>query len=182
MKLKSFLITAVLMVATISLSAQTNLRSGKFGVGIDDISTSPNFLFKYYLTDNFSMNFITGIDLEFPGADAPEGLTKLDGYNLRLGLAGMYHFNTDKVSPYLGLEAIYGIKQNAGYYAVEPDPKNNVMLGLILGADYFLFEKFSLGIKQNLNFDFQLSRDIPVEETDMFINTTTQFTARYYFN
>jgi hypothetical protein len=53
MKLKSFLIAAVLIVATISLSAQTNSRSGKFGVGIDDISTSPNFLFKYYLTDNF---------------------------------------------------------------------------------------------------------------------------------
>ncbi|MDY0083535.1 MAG: hypothetical protein RBR74_10165 [Ignavibacteriaceae bacterium] len=181
MKTKSIIFAAMLLFLSTNVFSQSG-RAGKFGVGIDDITSSPNLLFRYYITDQFSMNLITGVSLEFPGEDAPQGTTKLDGYNLRFGLGGMYHFNVDKLSPYLGLEAIYGIKQNAGFYTVEPDPKNSVKLGLVLGADYFLFEKFSLGIKQNLNFDFQLSRDIPVEETDMLINTTTQFTARYYFN
>lgn len=181
MKTKSIIFAAMLILFSTNMFSQTG-RAGKFGVGVDDITSSPNFLFKYYVSDQFSMNLITGVNLEFLGEDAPAGSTKLDGYNLRFGLGGMYHFNLDKLSPYLGLEAIYGIKQNAGYYTVEPDPKNSVTLGLVLGADYFLFEKFSLGIKQNLNFDLQLSRDIPVEETDMLINTTTQFTARYYFN
>ncbi len=181
MKTKSIIFAAMLLFLSTNVFPQSG-RAGKFGVGIDDITSSPNLLFRYYITDQFSMNLITGVNLEFPGEDAPQGTTKLDGYNLRFGLGGMYHFNVDKLSPYLGLEAIYGIKQNAGFYTVEPDPKNSVKLGLVLGADYFLFEKFSLGIKQNLNFDFQLSRDIPVEETDMLINTTTQFTARYYFN
>lgn len=182
MKLKSFFVIAVLLLGSISLSAQTNHRSGKFGVGIDDISTTPNLLFKYYFTDNFAMNFIAGMNLDFQGEDAPAGQTKVDGYDLRFGLAGLYHFNLDKLSPYLGLEALYGIRQDAGFYTIEPDPKNNIKLGVFLGADYFLFDRFSLGIKQNLNFDFALSRDIPVEETDLFINTTTQLTARYYFN
>jgi len=74
-----------------------------------------------------------------------------------------------------------GINQDAEYCVIEPEPINNLKVGLIFGADYFLFEKFSVGIKQNLGFDFQLSRDIPKEETDVLMNTKTELTARFYF-
>lgn len=180
MKVKSLIVAGVLLLAGTSIFAQSS-RAGKFGVGLDNISSSPNLMFKYYASDNFSMDFIVGADLKFLGEDAPVGETKVDGYNLRFGLAGSYHFNIDKVSPYLGLQAMYGINQDAGYYVVEPDPKNSLKVGLIFGADYFLFEKFSVGIKQNLGFDFQLSRDIPKEETDVLMNTKTELTARFYF-
>lgn len=180
MKAKSLIVALVLLLTGTSIFAQSG-RANKFGVGLENISSSPNLMFKYYASDNFSMDFILGADLKFLGADAPVGQTKVDGYNLRFGLAGSYYFNVDKVSPYLGLQAMLGIKQDAGYYDVEPDPKNNLMIGLIFGADYFLVEKFSVGIKQNLGFDFQLSRDIPKEETDVLMNTKTELTARFYF-
>ncbi len=181
MKTKSLMFAIVLIISSTNIFAQSG-RAGKFGVGIDNISSSPNLLFKYYASDNFSMDFIVGADLKFLGEDASAGQTKVDGYNLRFGLAGSYHFNIDKLSPYLGLQAMYGINQDAGYYTLEPDPKSSLSTGLIFGADYFLFEKFSVGIKQNLGFDFQLSRDIPKEETDVLMNTKTELTARFYFN
>lgn len=182
MKSRSVIILATLLLTSVFMPAQVTHHSGKLGVGIDGISTSPNFLFKYYLTDNFAMNYIAGLNLEFKGEDPPSGQTKVDGYDIRLGLAGLYHFNQNRVSPYVGIEAIYNIKQSAGFYEIEPDPKSILSTGLILGADYFLFDQFTLGLKQNLNFNFSLSRDIPAEETDVYINTTTQLTARYYFN
>ncbi|MEW6508875.1 MAG: hypothetical protein AB1432_14130 [Bacteroidota bacterium] len=180
MKTKSIIFVLVLLIIGTNSYAQAS-RVGKFGVGLDNISSSPNLMFKYYASDNFSLDFIAGADLKFLGDDAPLGQSKVDGYNLRFGLEGSYHFNVDKVSPYLGLQAMYGINQDAGYYTIEPDPKNSLKLGLILGADYFLSEKFSVGIKQNLGFDFQLSRDIPKEETDVLMNTKTELTARFYF-
>lgn len=181
MKLKSFAAVALFLIITTNLSAQNLHNGGKIGIGIDNLTSSPNFLLKYYFTDKFSMNLITGLNYEALGEDAALGQTKVDGYDLRLGLAGMYHFNFNRVSPYLGVEAIYQIKKDAGYYSIEPDPKNNFSVGLIFGADYFLFDQFSLGIKQNFNFDFSLSRDIPKEETDVLINTKTELTARFYF-
>ncbi len=173
-------LVVVLFLAS-SLSFAQNIHQGKIGVGLDDVN-SPNLLLKYFFSDNFAGQVVVGFDLTSLGGDEPAGMTKVNGTDFRIGLGGLYHFNLDKVSPYFGVEALFGTHKDAGFYVTEPDAKNYILANIVLGGEYFLNEKFSLGIKQTLGFDFELSRDIPKEETNFFFNTGTVFTGRFYFN
>jgi len=179
---KTFLIIALLMLAAVGYS-QDFPGKGKVGLGIDGINTSPNFLLKYFLTDNVAGQVIIGTDLEFPGGDDIVGYTKENGTAFRGGLSFIYHFTKTRFSPYLGVEGIYQYKKESGYYATGtvPDGKSSVTTGIIFGGEFFIDKHFSFGIKESVNADIGFKRDIPVEKSNVKLGTNTVLTARYYF-
>lgn len=161
-------------------STQPN-RTGKFGLGIDGIS-SPNLAVKYFFKNNIAMEVTAGFNLYSPGGDEFADQTKVTGTDIRFGLAFLYHFMGNNFVPYLGIDGLFESNKSGGFYVHEPDAKNSVQTNLIVGGEYFIAKQFSIGLKEKLGFDFQLSRDIPKEETEFRMNTNTIITARYYFN
>jgi len=179
--MKNLLTTISLILVMVSVSSAQVDKVGKFALGIDGVN-SPNLAFKYFVSNNAALELIAGLNIYSPGGDAPTGTTKVTGSDIRAGLAFLYHFNTGDFTPYIGVDGIFKTNTAGGFFAVEDDAKNSIDAGLIVGGEYFLAKQFSIGIKERLGFDFQLSRDIPKEETDLLINTSTIVTARYYFN
>jgi len=179
---KTFLVIALMVLTTIGYS-QDYPGKGKLGLGIDGINTSPNFLLKYFFSDNVAGQVIVGTDLDFPGGDDVAGKTKVNGTTFRGGLSCVYHFTKKRISPYLGVEGIYQYKKESGYYDIgsEPDAKSSLTAGIIFGGEFFIDKNFSLGIKESVNADIGFKRDIPVEKSDFKIGTSTVLTARYYF-
>jgi len=166
---------------TVSLG-QANLHAGKTGLGIDGITGSPNLLLKYFFTPQLAGQVIAGFELDSRGGSAPLGQTKVTGTTIRGGISILYHLSQMQVSPYVGGEGIFQTKKSAGFFVTEPDPENSITVSGVLGAEYFMNEKFSLGIKHSLGVDVQLSRDVPAEQTDAKFSTSTVVTGRFYFN
>ncbi len=158
------------------------LHAGKIGLGIDGITGSPNLLMKYFFNNQFAIQVIAGCDLDMPGGTAPTGTTKVNGITFRGGLSLIVHLTQDRVSPYVGFEGILQSAKSAGFFTVIPDPKNSIIASGVLGAEFFLDERFTLGIKHNLGIEVQLKRDTPKEESDIHFNTSTLVTGRFYFN
>ncbi|GAB6283040.1 MAG: hypothetical protein STSR0008_17940 [Ignavibacterium sp.] len=181
MKKLSNLVVILFLVS--SLSFAQNIHQGKIGLGLDDVN-SPNLLMKYFFSDNFAGQVIVGFDLQSLGGDEPAGFTKVTGTDFRIGLGGLYHFNFEKVSPYFGVEAMFRTQKAPGFYITdtEPDAQNYILANIVLGGEFFLNEKFSLGIKHTLGFNFELSQDKPKHDTNVFFDTGTVFTGRFYFN
>ena len=100
----------------------------------------------------------------------------------RGGLSLLYHLTQDQVSPYVGIEGIFQYDKAGGFFAIVPDAKNSVLASGVLGGEYFINERFTIGIKQSLGVSVQLKRDVPKEETDIMFNTLTLVTGRFYFN
>ena len=169
--------------AQLTLSLGTaNLHPGKIGLGIDGISGSPNLLLKVFLSDQVAGEVILGIGIDSPGGDAPSGYTKVTGTDFRFGLSVLYHITNDQVSPYVGVEGIFETQKDAGFYVKEPDSKNSILAGMVLGGEYFIIEKFSLGIKLTLGAGIGLERDVPKESKNIKFATSTVMTGRFYFN
>ncbi|MEJ5350869.1 MAG: outer membrane beta-barrel protein [Melioribacteraceae bacterium] len=179
MKKLTYFFAVALLLASTSLFAQDS-NQGKFGLGIDGVD-SPNLLAKYYVSDEFATEFMLGFDIYSPGGDAPRGQTKVTGTAFRVGLDGLYNFKVGKVTPYIGAEVLYQNMKEGGFFAVEPDAKSELFANLVLGAEYFIDNHFSFGIKHRIGADIKFSRDIPKEETDTYFKTSTQLTARFYF-
>lgn len=179
MKRLTYFFAVALLMASTSLFAQDS-NKGKFGLGIDGVD-SPNLLAKYYVSDQFATEFILGFDVYSPGGDAPIGQTKVTGTTFRVGLDGLYNLKLGKVSPYIGAEVLFQTQKEGGFYVKEPDSKNEIFANLVLGAEYFIDDHFSFGVKHRIGADIKLSRDIPYEETDTYFKTSTQVTARFYF-
>jgi hypothetical protein len=110
------------------------------------------------------------------------GQTKVTGMTLRGGMGLLYHLMEEQVSPYVGVEVMMQNDKPAGFYAQVPDAKTTVMAALVLGGEYFVNERFSFGLKQSLGAEFGLKRDVPRENTDVKIATSTLVTGRFYFN
>jgi hypothetical protein len=125
---------------------------------------------------------IAGFELDSRGGTAPLGQTKVTGTTIRGGISILYHLMQTQVSPYVGAEGVFQTRKNAGFFATEPDSKKSFVAGGVLGAEYFMNEKFTLGIKHVLGLEVQLSRDVPPEETDVKLATSTVVTGRFYFN
>jgi hypothetical protein len=158
------------------------LHSGKIGLGLDGITGSTNLLLKYFVNNQLALQVIAGFDLDQPGGDAPQGSTKEMGMMARGGLSLLYHLTQDQVSPYVGIEGIFQYDKAGGFFAIVPDAKNSVLASGVLGGEYFINERFTIGIKQSLGVSVQLKRDVPKEETDIMFNTLTLVTGRFYFN
>ncbi len=170
-------------LAQITLALGTaHLHPGKIGLGIDGIAGSPNLLLKVFLSQQVAVQVILGISIDSPGGSPPPGYTKVTGTELRGGASVLFHITNDQVSPYVGVEGVFQTAKDAGLFVREPDAKNSFQAGAILGAEYFIIERFSLGVKQTLGFDVALARDVPKEETDVKFATSTLMTGRFYFN
>jgi outer membrane protein W len=179
MKKLVYLAMCLAIFATIT-SAQT-ARVGKVGLGIDGV-TSPNLAAKYFFTNEIAGELIVGTDMYFPGGDAPTGQTKVTGTDIWGGLSVLYHFTESDFTPYLGVEGLFETAKTGGFYVTEPDAKNSVTANIVFGGEYFFAKQFSVGVKEKVGMNFQLSRDIPKEETESYLKTGTQLTARFYFN
>ena len=158
------------------------LHSGKIGLGLDGITGSPNLLLKYFFNNQLAMQVIVGLDLDVPGGSTPQNYTKVIGMVVRGGLSILYHLTQDQVSPYVGVEGIYQYEKTGGFFLIPLDPKASFIGSGVLGAEFFINEHFTLGIKHNLGISVQLKRDLPKEETSIKFNTSTLVTGRFYFN
>ena len=158
------------------------LHSGKIGLGIDGITGSPNLLMKYFLNNQLAIQAIAGLDLDVPGGSTPPGSTTITGMTVRGGLSFLFHLTQDQVSPYAGIEGIFQYEKQGGFFLIPLDPKNSVIGSGVLGAEFFINEQFTLGIKHNLGVSVQLKRDLPKEDTVIKFNTSTVVTGRFYFN
>jgi outer membrane protein W len=186
---KHLLLFATVFVFLQATYAQDSLRakpaylhSGKIGLGVDGITGSPNLLLKYFFNNQLAMQVIVGLDLDVPGGTTPQNYTKVTGMAIRGGLSIIYHLTQDQVSPYVGVEGIYQHEKTAGFFLIPLDPKNSFIGSGVLGAEFFINERFTLGIKHNLGMSVQLKRDLPKEETTIKFNTATLVTGRFYFN
>jgi hypothetical protein len=158
------------------------LHSGKIGLGLDGITDSPNLLLKYFFNNQLAMQALVGLELDVPGGSAPTGSTKVTGVTLRGGMGILFHLTQDQVSPYVGVEGIFQYEKSGGFYVTVPDPKNSIIGSGIFGAEFFLNERFTIGIKQALGVTVLLKRDQPKEDTDINFSTSTLVTGRFYFN
>jgi outer membrane protein W len=186
---KHLLLLTAVFVFLHSAYAQDSLRvkpahlhSGKIGLGLDGITGSPNLLLKYFFNNQFAMQAIVGLDLDVPGGSTPQNYTKVTGMTIRGGLSVLYHLTQDQVSPYVGVEGIYQYEKTGGFFQIPLDPKTSFIGSGVLGAEFFINERFTLGIKHNLGMSVQLKRDLPKEETTIKFNTSTLVTGRFYFN
>jgi hypothetical protein len=125
---------------------------------------------------------VVGAAIDSRGGDAPAGQTKVTGTTLRGGFAMLYHLMEEQVSPYVGVEAVVQSEKPAGVYLQAPDSRTTVTAAILLGGEYFMNERFSVGIKHALGAEFGLKRDVPQENTDVKIATSTLVTGRFYFN
>jgi hypothetical protein len=166
---------------TVSLG-QANLHPGKIGLGLDGITGSPNILMKYFFNNQLAGQIIFGMDINSPGGTVPAGQTKVTGIELRGGASLLFHITQDQVTPYVGVEGIFQTTKDGGFFTTIPDRKNIIVTSIVFGAEYFMYEKFSVGIKQNLGLEVMLARNIPKEENDIFFHTSTLMTGRFYFN
>jgi hypothetical protein len=139
---------------------------------------------KYFFNNQLAGQVIAGFDLDLPAGPAPTGTTEVTGLILRGGISVLFHLNPDQVSPFIGVEGVFQSRKDGGFVTpgAEADRKNSIAGGVVLGAEYFIHEQFSMGIKALFGLDVQLSRDTPREETGIRFGTTTVFTGRFYFN
>jgi len=177
-KITLALFTVLLMTA---ITPAQNITAGKIGLGIDGV-TSTNLAGKYYWSDKLSSEVLFGFNLYSPGGDAAAGKTKVTGTDFRIGASLLYNFSDGDFVPYTGVEVLYNTSKTGGFYTTEPDAKNIIDANFVLGGEYFVSKHFSVGIKEKFGLEAQLKRDIPKEENDIYLNTATTVTARYYFN
>ncbi|MCE1188846.1 MAG: outer membrane beta-barrel protein [Ignavibacteria bacterium] len=162
------------------VSTMSFAQTGKYGIGIDGV-TSPNIIGAYYFTPSLSGELILGLNVYSPGGDAAPNQTKVTGTDFRIGAACLYHFGQSDLRPYIGVDAIYETVKSGGFYVTEPDAKNSLQANVILGAEYYLAKQFSIGVKEKIGINAQFSRDVPKEENDLYVNTSSVITARFYF-
>jgi hypothetical protein len=165
-----------------SASSPGYLRSGKVGLGIDGITGSPDVILKYFFNNQLALQVVAGFAMDVRGGSAPPNTTKITGLTLRGGASLLFHLTQEQVSPYAGVEAVFQHDKPGGFFAVVPDPKNSVIASGVLGGEFFLNERFTFGIKQAVGAQIGLKRDVPPEETDIRIATSTHVTGRFYFN
>ena len=158
------------------------IHSGKIGLGIDGITGSPNILMKYFFNNQFAMQILVGVDIDIPGGVTLSGFTKVNGVTLRGGFSLLLHLTQDQVSPYVGVEGVFQRAQSGGFYIDVPDPKNSFFASALVGGEFFINERFTIGIKGNLGVNVLLKRDTPSEDTDIKFATSTLVTGRFYFN
>lgn len=187
--MKRFLTIAAASIAgSVAISAQTQpaeikpISSGKFGIGLDGITTQNNLLLKYFVTENFAAQLIAGYDYSSVDGNAPSGQTKVDGSELRAGVSVLYHLSNATISPYVGVEGLFTTNTEAGIFTTEPDPTNALTASLVVGGEYFVHPMFSVGVKAQLGVKLDLERDIPVTPSKTSLFTATAVTARLYFN
>lgn len=158
---------------------------------------APQIRFRYFLTENiaarltFQMSNTKTTDnhYELPNNGGAVGteVTKTNSFGVAVGAE--YHFaGTEKLSPYVGLDIMFGGGNNAaswenyngvGYAAdyTREDKAKTGMFGvnLVAGADYYFAENFYFGME--LGFGFRANSTKAAESTVTTGGVTTETLA-----
>lgn len=183
--MRRYVLIAALLMAVVAPAAsqltvtlgKANLFAGKTGIGVDGITGSPNVLVKYFFNSRLAGQLIAGVEINAPGGDTPAGMVKVTGLVLRGGFGLVYHLTSDQVSPYVGAEVVYHRARPGGYFTTEPDAVNSLLASAVFGGEYFVIERFSLGLKIGVGLDTELKKN-----SDKRVATSTVVTGRVYFN
>lgn len=143
---------------TIGLSG--TVQAGQYGIGLpiwldQQFVLAPTFDFKY---------------------------AEKAGTDFSIGLAPRFYFRNDKIAPYLGFKG--GILVNIPYEENEVDREKKIdyLLGIAFGGEYFLDEKFSLGVEAQGNFTKSDEDSYRFgNPKGINFNTATMIIATFYF-
>ena len=69
-----------------------------------------------------------------------------------IGIVPKYYFKTEQVAPYAGLRAGAIFYNPADKNEINVTKTTDILVGGAFGADYFFFEKFSIGVELQGNF------------------------------
>lgn len=177
---KLSLLVGGLVLSTVVLAQKPDAGTpmsleGQLGWNASTLSfQAPSIRFRYFLQDNIAVRATIGLantttvdnHYELPnnaGASGEE-ITFTKGWNAAIGAE--YHFaGTDKLSPYAGLDIMFGggnigaewtnydgFGYNADYTRVDEAKRGMFGVNLVAGTDYYFAENFYLGLELGLGF------------------------------
>lgn len=164
---KLSLILFLFFIISLSLVAQTrkvglsgSIQGGQFGIGLP-VWTGAKFL------------LVPAVEFKF-AQDA--------GTDFGIGLAARKYLRVEKISPYLGLRAGALFNMPSKNNELEEGTLVDILAGLNAGAEYFIDEKFSLGVEAQGNLTKSDSGSNRFGNPGKInFNTGTAVTATVYF-
>ncbi|MBI2428835.1 MAG: hypothetical protein HYV29_08580 [Ignavibacteriales bacterium] len=130
---------------------------------ISSMEMQPDILVSYWISDRIAIEPTVGI------------LAYTNETYWRLGLAMVSHFNQERLSPF------FLIRWKAFLLSDNGRNSEDHIIGIAVGGEYFVAEKFSISGEAQLNYS------IPDKERSLFVrrNTTTTgvgIAGRFYLN
>ncbi len=169
-----------------------NAKSSTLEVNFNPFSSAPisiNYLrFRKFVSEKNA--FRMGVSLGFRNQKDIENVTK-SSFDINLRPGYEWHFaGTDRLSPYVGLEADFALKSSSfsddrdpstrgsiksisGAYDINGTERGFLRLGanFVIGADYYIVKKLYLGLEVGYGFQSISSSDI---ETTPFSGTVSK--------
>ena len=198
---KLSLLVGGLALSTLALAQKPSAETpfsleGQLGWNASTLSfNAPSIRFRYFLQDNLAVRATLGVNnnktvdnyFENEGDNTGatgEYITKTGGWGLALGAE--YHFEgTDKLSPYAGVDIMFGggslneegtnAADGFGYvadYTYTNEQKSSMVgVNLVAGTDYYFAENFYLGLELGLGWRSNTWKE--GTEVETFAGTTT---------
>jgi len=150
---------------------------GQIGYNASTLAfTAPSIRFRYFLTDNIAARVTLGMTnvsrtenaYEFADNTGANGTAEFKSTAINAAIGAEYHFaGTDRLSPYVGLDIMFGGGNTSSDYENAAGPQGGVgyvadrtqtteaktsMFGvnLVAGADYYFAENFYIGLELGL--------------------------------
>jgi len=104
------------------------------------------------------------------------------GIDFSVGLASRFYFKTEKLAPYFGIKFGAAINIPSSDNKIDNNTKVDFLGGLAFGVEYFIAEKFSLGVEAQGNFTKSDKDSNRFGNPDgLNFNTATMISATIYF-
>lgn len=104
------------------------------------------------------------------------------GADVSIGLAPRFYFKTENIAPYFGLKIGTIINFPSSKNEIDNETKLDLIGGIAFGAEYFLAERFSLGVEAQGNFSkSNKTSDRFGNPGGLNFNLATMFIATIYF-
>jgi|GEM_PF-156905 len=159
---------------------------GQIGFNASTLSfTAPAIRFRYFLTDNIAARVTLGVNnasttenaYEFADNTGLAGSADFKDNNLVAAIGAEYHFaGTDRLSPYAGLDIMFGSGNTTSEYTNAAGPQGSVVyaadrtqsieaktsmfgVNLVAGADYYFAENFYFGLELGLGWMSQTNKE-----------------------
>jgi outer membrane protein W len=179
--MKKLIITVGAVVLSSSLFAQKPTAENPFSIeGQMSYNTSslsfnaPSLRMRYFIADDLAARISLSINnsttkdyyYELPDNGGAEGTEINKTSYTTISLGAEKHFGgTDRLSPYVGADLVYGMGNssakwdkfdgsgyNADFTASAKNPSSMIGLNLVAGTDYYFAENFYLGLELGLGF------------------------------
>ncbi len=166
-------IISLFFVFIFSSSILCQDRTGKFGLAIlgDPFNPTKNIGISYWKSENLVIEPVIG----YSHVNS-KSISSTNSF--RGSLTGKYYINKKFVDPYIGLKY--------GYYTIfsKDNSFNDILIGLVGGAEYFFSEWFSAGWEfqfSYINTDDKFSpSNLPINSN--ILETTQTLILKIYFN